>query len=131
MAKYASEHRNKAAVSKFSQELGHSTVKVQSGTLSLSIYLQKLKFEKDPANIVALPHASFGRPLLLSSSLDACIWQYRLLLTPSKTLTLMDAKIGICIKTLNIMDTNFSGFTVHQDLLILCATIEYLNRKCI
>lgn len=64
IARYASEHGNKAAVNKFSRELGkpipESTVRNMK-----SIYLQKLRQEPDPDKITSLPHASRGCPLLL------------------------------------------------------------------
>ena len=58
MAKYASEHANKAAVTKFSRQLEYS-VTIRN---IKSAYLRKLRSEKDPNNIVALPHGSVGRP---------------------------------------------------------------------
>ena len=75
MAKYASEHSNKAAATKFSRELEH-TVSESTIRNIKSAYLRKLRFEKDPNNIVTLPHGSVGRPLLLGKALDAQVAEY-------------------------------------------------------
>ena len=39
-------------------------------------YFLKLKSVPDPADINSLPHAAFGRPLLVGSELDANITEY-------------------------------------------------------
>ena len=75
IAKYASEHSNKAAVTKFSRELEHSVSESTVRNVK-SAYLLKLKSEKGPCNIGALPHASLGRPLLLGNTLDAKVADY-------------------------------------------------------
>ena len=66
IAKYSCENGNKAAVAKFSSELGHdvseSTVRNMKKT-----YLSKLREERNPDNITSLPHAARGRPLMLGS----------------------------------------------------------------
>ena len=72
MAKYASEHANKAAATKFSRQLEYS-VTIRN---IKSAYLRKLRSEKDPNNNVALPHGSVGRPLLLGKALDSKVAEY-------------------------------------------------------
>jgi hypothetical protein len=85
------------AVTKFSRELGH---RVSESTVRnvKSAYLLKLKSEK------AFPAISWLCRMLPR------VDPYSFL----KTLKLMDAKIDPITKTLNIMDANFSGFTVVQ-----------------
>ncbi len=64
IAKYTCENGNKAAVEKFSDELGHK-VSESSVRNMKKAYLEKLKLGKDPDSIKSLPHASRGRPLML------------------------------------------------------------------
>ena len=64
IAKYSCEKGNKAAVSKFSAELGH-IVKESTVRNMKKAYLTMLKSEKDPDKIQSLPYAARGRPLLL------------------------------------------------------------------
>ena len=63
IARYSSEHGNKAAAEKFSNELGH--VVSESTVRNMMTYLSVLKIEKDPDIIQSLPHAARGRPLML------------------------------------------------------------------
>lgn len=60
---------------KFSQELEHA---INESTIRniQSAYLRKLSLEKDPHSIVALPHGSVGRPLLLGKALDSKVKEY-------------------------------------------------------
>ena len=66
IANYANMNGNKAAVVKFSSELGHdlseSTVRNTK-----KAYLSKLKEELDPDNITSLHHVAKGRPLMRGS----------------------------------------------------------------
>lgn len=64
IAKFACESGNKAAVKKYSMELGHS---VAEGTVRnfKRKYLQQLKSVGDPDLVTCLPNAALGRPLLI------------------------------------------------------------------
>ena len=64
IAKYACENGNKAAVNKYSMELGHS---IAEGTVRnfKRRYLEQLKSVRDPDLIISLPNATLGRPLLI------------------------------------------------------------------
>ena len=64
VAKYACEFGNKAAVQKFSAELGYT---LSEGTVRnfKCTYLERLKSTPDPDTITSLPSSSLGRPLLL------------------------------------------------------------------
>ena len=64
ITKYACESGNKAAVEKFSVELGH---RVSEGTVRnfKRKYLEQLKCVGDPDLVTSLPSASCGRPLLI------------------------------------------------------------------
>ena len=75
MAKYASEHGNKAAATKFSRELEHAVSESTIRNIK-SAYLRKLTSEKDSNNIIALPHGSISRHLLLGKALDAKVAEY-------------------------------------------------------
>ena len=75
IAKHASEHGNKSACLKFTQELGHC-VSESSVRNTKKAYLQKLKDVPDAANIISLPHTTLGRALLVGSELDADIAKY-------------------------------------------------------
>lgn len=64
IAKYSCECGNKAAVDKFTKELGF--VVTESSVRNMKkAYLAKLRKEKDPDRITSLPHGARGRPLML------------------------------------------------------------------
>ena len=64
VAKYACESGNKAAVKKYSVELGHP---VSEGTVRnfKCKYLEHLKSVSDPDLVTSLPNAAVSRPLLI------------------------------------------------------------------
>ena len=66
IARYAVEHGNKAAISKFSVELGKPLAESTVRNMKKSWYL-KLREEPDPDKITCLPRANRGRPLMLGS----------------------------------------------------------------
>ena len=64
--KYAAEHGNKAAISKFSAELCKPMADSTVGTMKKAYYL-KLREEPQPNKITSLPYANRGHPLMLGS----------------------------------------------------------------
>lgn len=62
--RYANEHGNKAAATKFLHELEKPPLESNVRKMK-KIYVQKLKGEPDPDKIMCLTHASWGRPLML------------------------------------------------------------------
>ena len=75
IAKHACQHGNKSASRRFTQELGH-WVSESSVRNMKKAYLCALKSVPDPDEIVSLPHASVGRPLLLGDELDTKVAEY-------------------------------------------------------
>ena len=66
IARYAVEHGNKVAISKFSVELGKPLAEITVRNMKRSWYL-KLREEPDPDKITCLPRANRGRPLMPGS----------------------------------------------------------------
>ena len=66
IARYAVEHENKAAISKFSAELGNPLAESTVRNMKKSWYL-KLREEPDPDKITSFPHGNRGHPLMLGS----------------------------------------------------------------
>ena len=65
IARYAVEHGNKAAISKFSVELGKALA--ESTVRNMKSWYLKLHEEPDPDKIMCLPRVNQGHPLLLGS----------------------------------------------------------------
>ena len=110
IAMYASECGYKAAVSKFSLELGHSAMKVQLG---ISIRLPAETEVQKGSCKYCCSTARFPRSTLTSWQHSQCLRLAVLAYVTSKKTNLLDAKIGIRIKNVLIMNTNFSAFTVY------------------
>ena len=75
IAKHACKYRNKSASVKFTQEFGHCVSESSARNMKKAYFL-KLKSVPDPADIISLPHAAFGRLLLVGSELDTNIAEY-------------------------------------------------------
>ena len=75
IAKHAHENGNKSAAIKFTQELGHPVSESSMRNMK-KLYMERLNSGLDPSAITSLPHATLGRPLLLTSKLDDEIAEY-------------------------------------------------------
>ena len=64
VAKYTCEFGNKAAVNKYSTELGYTVSEATVRNFKRA-YLERLKSTPDPDTITSLPTAAHGRPLLI------------------------------------------------------------------
>ena len=75
IAKHACQHGNKSAVVKYSKDLGHSVSESSVRNIKKA-YLDKLKTVQDPNDIISLPRATLGRPLLLGEVVDTKVAEY-------------------------------------------------------
>ena len=75
IAKHACLHGNNSAIVKYSKDLGHSVSESSVRNIK-KVYLNKLKTVQDPNDIVSLPHATQGRPLLLGELVDSKVAGY-------------------------------------------------------
>ena len=75
IAKHACKYGNKSAFVKFAQELGHYVSESIVRNMKKAYFLKR-KSVPDPADIISLPHAALGRPLLVGSEQDTDIVEY-------------------------------------------------------
>ena len=75
IAKHACLHGNNSAVVKYSKDLGHFVSESSVRNIKKA-YLSKVKTVKDLNNIISLPHATLGRPLLLGEVIDSKVAEY-------------------------------------------------------